>query len=95
MDVKKSPMVPPFTFFGTVILFKNLILKFFWEIFSSHQSAPPSILFHILQPAGVSKSLKGPPFTILSLKYSADFGCSRLVSHETTECMRSVHFLKR
>ena len=25
MDVKKSQMVPPFTFFGTVTLFKNLI----------------------------------------------------------------------
>ena len=29
MDVKKSQSVPPFTFFGTVALFKNLIKKFF------------------------------------------------------------------
>ena len=29
MDVKKSQRVPPFTFFGTVTLFKNLIKNFF------------------------------------------------------------------
>ena len=61
MDVKKSQRVPPFTFFGTVTLFKNLILKIFWEIFSSPQRAPLNF-FHILQPAGVSQSSKGPPF---------------------------------
>ena len=31
---------PPFTFFGTVTLFKNLILKNFWEIFSCLQRLP-------------------------------------------------------
>ena len=45
MDVKKSQKVPPFTFFGTVTLFKNLIKIFFWEIFSCLQRVPPSIFF--------------------------------------------------
>ena len=35
-----------------------------------------SFFFHILPPAGVSQN----PFTILSLRYSADFGRSRLVA---------------
>ena len=50
---------PPFTFFGTVTLFKNHILKrFFGKFFK----------------------VKGShPFTILSLRYGADFGRSRLV----------------
>ena len=34
-----------FTFFGTVTLFKNLIKKIFWEIFSCPQRVPPSIFF--------------------------------------------------
>ena len=76
MDVKKSQRVPPFTFFGTVILFKNLILKYH---FKKSPKGSPSIFLHILQPAGVSQSPKGPPFTISSLRYSADFGRSRLV----------------
>ena len=50
--------------------------KFFLDMFSIPQRAP-FIFFHILQPVGVSQSLK--PFTILSLRYSADFGRSRLV----------------
>ena len=36
-------------------------------------------LFHILPPAGVSQNPKSPPFYNLSLRYSADFGRSRLV----------------
>ena len=59
MDVKKYQRVPPFTFFGTVTLFKNHIFK--------------KILGNFLKS-------KGPPFTILSLRYGADFGRSRLVS---------------
>ena len=109
MDVRKSQKVPPFTFFGTVTLFKNHILKFLGNFFKSFKG-PPFNFFHILQPTGVSQSPKGPPFyifrhcdtvqfiffifchqlefhktqrvppfTILSLRYSADFGRSRLV----------------
>ena len=47
MDVKKSQSVPPFTFFGTVTLFKNLIKKIFWEIFSCLQKGPPFNFFNI------------------------------------------------
>ena len=32
---QKIPMGPPFTFFGTVTMFKNLILKFFSEVFKN------------------------------------------------------------
>ena len=74
MDVKKSQRVPPFTFFGSVTLFKNLLGNFFMS-----PKGPPFIFFHFLQPAGVSQSPKGPPFSILSLGYGADFGRSRLV----------------
>ena len=112
MDVRKFQRVPPFTFFGTVTLFKNHILKFFLGNFFQSLKGPPFNFFHILQPAGVSQSPKGPPFyifrhcdtvqfiffhnchqlefhktqrvppfTILSLRYSADFGRSRLVMH--------------
>ena len=44
---------------------KNLILKLFGTFFKSPKRSP-SIFFHILQPAGVSQSPKGPPFPILS-----------------------------
>ena len=56
---QKIPKGPSFTFFGTVTLFKNLILKFF-ENFSKSPKGPPFNFFHIVQPAGVSKSSKGP-----------------------------------
>ena len=113
MDVRKFQRVPPFTFFGTVTLFKT-VQKSHFEIFLGNffQSlkGPPFNFFHILQPPGVSQTPKGPPFyifrhcdtvqfiffifchqlefhktqrvppfTILSLRYSADFGRSRLV----------------
>ena len=76
---RKITKGPPFYIFGTVTLFKNLIIKIFWEIFSCPQRVPTSVFFHFLQPAGVSQSPKGPPFSILSLRYGADFGHSRLV----------------
>ena len=78
---RKIAKSPPFTFFGTVTLFKNLIKNFFREIFSCPQRGPLRFFFHFLQPAGVSQSPKGPPFSILSLRYCADFGRSRLVFH--------------
>ena len=86
MDVEKSQRVPPFTFFGTVTLFKNLIKKIFLGNFSCPQRVPLHF-FHFLQPARVSQSPKGPPFSILSLRYGADFGRSRLVhfSHSSME----------
>ena len=54
------------------------------QIFLSPKG-PPFEFYDILQQTGFSKSLKGPPFTILktlrflSLRYSADFRRSRLV----------------
>ena len=76
---QKIPKGPPFYIFRHCGTVQKSHFKNFWEIFSSPQSAPPHF-FHILQPAGVSQSPKGPLFTILSLRYGADFGCSRLVS---------------
>ena len=75
---QKIPKGPPSTFFGTVTLFKNLFKNFFGKFFQVPEGLPFNF-FHNLQPAGVSQSPKGPPFTILSLRYSADFGRSRLV----------------
>ena len=40
MDVKKSQRVPPFTFFGTVTLFKNLIKKIFRKFFHVSKGSP-------------------------------------------------------
>ena len=73
MDVRKFQRVPPFTFFGTVTLFKNHILKFFWAIFFQSLKGPPFNFFHILQPAGVSQSPKGPPFYIFRHRDTVQF----------------------
>ena len=40
MDVKKSQRVPPFTFFGTVTLFKNLMKIFFGKFFHVSKGSP-------------------------------------------------------
>ena len=111
MDVRKFQRFPPFTFFGTVTLFKNHILKYFLGNFLKSLKGPPSIFFifcnqlefhkaqrvppftffdtvtlfnsfffifcHQLE---FHKTQRVPPFTILSLRYSADFGRSRLVN---------------
>ena len=62
MDVKKSQRVPPFTFFGTVTLFKNLIKKIFRKFFHVSKGSPLHFFKNFLQPAGVSQSPKGPSF---------------------------------
>ena len=68
--------VPLWIFFGTV--------RLFFEIVSISKGSPFKF-FDILQQSEVSKSPKGPPFTIfktlrfLSVRYSADFRRSRLV----------------
>ena len=56
---QKIPKGPPFTFFGTVTMFKNLILKFFSKSLIFFKG-PPLIFFHTLQPTGVTKP-KAPP----------------------------------
>ena len=58
---EKIPKGPPFTFFGTVTLFKNLVLKFFRKFFKISQVFPFNY-FHTLQPTGVSQNPKGPLF---------------------------------
>ena len=58
---------PPFTFFGTVTLFKNHILKNFSGNFFMSPKGPPSIFLNFLQPAGVSQSPKSPPFQFCAL----------------------------
>ena len=62
MDVKKMQRVPPFTFFGTVTLFKNLIKKNFGKFFHVSKGSPIQFFSNFFQPAGVSQSPKGPPF---------------------------------
>ena len=78
MDVKKIPKGPFYIFRHCDIVQKSRFKKFFRDFFPVPKGLP-FIFFHILQPAGVSQSPKGPPFTILSLRYSADFGRFRLV----------------
>ena len=124
MDVRKFQGVPPFTFFGTVTLFKNHILKFFWAIFFQSLKGPPfnfffifcnQLEFHKAQRVPLStffdtvtlfnsfffifcyqlefhKTQRVPPFTILSLRYSADFGRSRLVIKYHTVNYKSETF---
>ena len=80
MNVKKSQRVPSFTFFGTVTLFKDLILNFFRKFSKISQgSVLLSICFIFCNQLEFHKAQKVPSFTILSLRYSADFGRSRLV----------------
>ena len=74
------PTGPPFFFLRHGDTIQKSHFNFFSESFQNLRRVPLHF-FYILQPTGVSQSPKGPPFTILSLRYSADFGRSRLVSH--------------
>ena len=64
--MSKNPKGPPFTFFGTLTQFKNLIYffrkRFFRKFFFKSPRVPPATFFHILLPTGVSQSPKGPFF---------------------------------
>ena len=53
---------PPFTFFGTVTLFKNLIKKFFWEIFSCLQRVPLQFFFKFFATSWSFTKPEGSPF---------------------------------
>ena len=79
-DVKKSQRASPFTFFGTVTVFKNLIFKIFLGNFFKSPKGSPQFFFIFCNQLEFHKARKVPPFTILSLRYTADFGRSRLVS---------------
>ena len=70
---------PPFYIFRHCDTVQKSHFKNFFEIFSCPQRVPLHFFLHFLQPAGVSQSPKVPPFSILSLRYGADFGRSRLV----------------
>ena len=61
MDVKKSQRVPPFIFFGTVTLFKNLIKKVFGNFFMSPKG-PPSIFFKFFATSWSFTKPEGSPF---------------------------------
>ena len=76
---KKSQRVPPFTIFGTVTLFKNLNFKIFSNFFLMFPKGPPFNFLKFCNQLEFHTAQRPPPFTILSLRYSADFGRSRLV----------------
>ena len=78
-ECQKIPKGPPFNIFRHCDSVQKSHFKNFLGNFFKSPKGSPLIFFHILQPAGFSQSPKGPPFTILSLRYSADFGRSRLV----------------
>ena len=90
--MSKNPKGPPITFFGTVTLFKNLNFEIFSTFFNCLQRVPLQF-FDILQATGVLQSPKGPPFTILSLRYSADFGRSRLVNRYTRKSLYTHRYI--
>ena len=70
---------PPFYIFRHCdTVQKSHFKKFFWEIFSCLQRVPLQFFSNFLQPAGVSQSPTGLPFSVLSLRYGADFDRSRL-----------------
>ena len=75
---KKSQSVPPFTFFGTMLLtgnFKKKIRKKFRFFFS---------IFSFLRALVVSSCRKSGFRVFLSLRYGADLGRSRLVVFSIT-----------
>ena len=75
--MSKNSKGPPFTFFGPVTLFNNHFLRFFQNF--CLQKVPLSIFFIFCNKLEFHKARRVPPFTILSLRYSADFARSRLV----------------
>ena len=80
MDVKTSHRAPFYIFRqNDVILFKNIILDFFGN-FSKSPKGHPDFFSYFATKWSFTKP-KGSPFTILSLRYSADFGRSRF--HQT------------
>ena len=85
MDVKKLQRVPPFTFFGTVTLFKNLIKKFSWEIFSCPQRVPLQFFFIFCNQLEFHKARRVPPFQFWALDMAPTlavlglFSCSVIV----------------
>ena len=88
---------PPFYIFRHCDTVQKSHFKKFFGIFSCPQRVPPSIFFHFLQPARVSQSPKSPPFSILSLRYGADFGRSRLVWYFAINWMltSTVHWVEK
>ena len=82
---------PPFTFFGTVKLFKNL---HFGKFFHVPKGFPLQFFFHFLQPAGVSQSPKGLPFNFEPeiwrriWPFSACFSVSALRVYSTLRATR-------
>ena len=75
---QKIPKGPSFTFFGTVTLFENLIKNFFPKFFKISQRSPFNFFLFCTQ-LEFHKAQRVPPFTILSLRCSTDFGRTRLV----------------
>ena len=72
--MSKNPKGSPFTFFGTVTMFKNLI--FFGKFLKISQGSP-SIFSIFCNQREFHKVQRVPLFTILRLRYSADFGRSQ------------------
>ena len=84
MDVKKIAQGPPVKFFGTMRLFQNSHFSFFFSKIIDNSKGSPFNFLIFCNKLDFQKP-KGSPFTILktlrflSLRYSAEFGHSRLV----------------
>ena len=83
----KKPKGPPFTFFGTMRLWKILIFRFFFENFLMSPKGRSFNFLIFCNKLDFQKAQRLPPFTILktfrflSLGYSANFRRSVLLAH--------------
>ena len=77
--MSKHPKGSPFYIFRHCDTVQKSHFNFFWEFFSSPQRAALQFFFIFCNQLEFHKARRVPPFTILSLRYSADFGRSRLV----------------
>ena len=77
MDVKKSQRVPFYIFRHCDTVQKSHFKNFFGKFFHVPKGSP--IFFHFFATSWSFTKPEGSPFSILSLRYDADFGRSRLV----------------
>ena len=78
LEFHKAQRVPFYIFRHCDTVQKSHFKIFLGNFFQSLKG-PPSIFFIFCHQLEFHKTQRVPPFTILSLRYSADFGRSRLV----------------
>ena len=84
---------PPFTVFGTVTLQKSHLKIFFGKFFHVSKGSPLQFFKFFATSWSFTKP-EGSPFQILSLRYGANFGRSRLVSFSADSLTLNGLFLQ-